>query len=115
MKREMHKYSCEVAILARCAGQYGMFWKYHDLVFSRQNEINNKNNRLWAKEIGLTDEQIDSCLDSKDMINKMKSDVELGNKLGVNATPTLFFNGKQFIGRLSLESMSREVDAILND
>ena len=40
MGRQLHDYACEAAVLGRCAGQYGRFWPFHDLVFANQSSIN---------------------------------------------------------------------------
>ncbi len=37
------------------------------------------------------------------------------DKLGVNSTPTFFINGKKFIGDLSMDQMSKEIDPYLKE
>lgn len=101
MQNKMHEHACQLAILARCAGQYGKFWAYHDLAFEKQGELNAKSPVLWAKQVGLTEEQTSSCLKDKSLSDKLQDDIALGTKLGINGTPTIFLNGQQFRGRWS--------------
>jgi protein-disulfide isomerase len=41
---------------------------------------------------------MNECLTSPDIMAKIKDDVEVGNKAGVNATPTIFINGRKYLG-----------------
>lgn len=114
VQSRIHDQACSAAIIARCAGQYGKFWEYHDIVFSRQSSITAANLRQWGGEIGLTEEQMTTCLNSKDMKDKLAEDVALGNKLGVDSTPTLFINGRKLLGGRSISDLKSEIDQLLN-
>ncbi len=114
VQARIHDQACNAAILARCAGQYGKFWQYHDIAFSRQSSMNAANLRQWGAEIGLTEEQMTTCLNSKDMKDKLAEDVALGNKLGVDSTPTLFINGRKLLGGRSISDLKSEIDELLN-
>jgi protein-disulfide isomerase/uncharacterized membrane protein len=94
----MHAYSCEIAQLARCAGRYGKFWDYHLKAFEEQSLASSEKAKEWGKKVGLTDAQMNECLTSPDIMAKIKDDVEVGNKAGVNATPTIFINGRKYLG-----------------
>jgi protein-disulfide isomerase/uncharacterized membrane protein len=109
IKRKFHDFACESAIMARCAGRFGKFWQFHDLVYARQNEINSENLKAFAKEVGLTDAQIAECVDSKDLLTKVKDDIEMANKAGVDATPTFFINGRKVLEIRSEEGLSSAV------
>ena len=113
MPGPMHQLACDMATLARCAGQYGKFWQYHDLVFDNQQSASPALLRSWAKEVGLNDEQIKTCLSSKSIIDKIRDDIQIANKLGVNSTPTLYINGYKFVGR-GANALKLEIDKILN-
>lgn len=97
--RPMHKYACDVAILARCSGLYGKFWEFHNLAFKEQSSISAQAAIGWAKEVGLSEEQIKSCQSDSSLMEKIKDDIQLANTIGVDATPTLYINGRQFVGR----------------
>jgi len=114
VQARIHEHACTAAILARCAGQYGKFWQYHDTVFQRQSSINAANLRQWGTEVGLTSEQMTTCLNSKDMKDKIAEDVALGNRLGVDSTPTLFINGRKLLGGRGINDLKNEIDQLLN-
>ena len=100
--RPFHKNACRIAMLARCAGLYGKFGAYHDMAFL--NHESKKSDRAidWAKNIGLTSEQIDACLGDQTLLDKIKEDIKIGRSIGVQGTPAIFINGKRFRGERSL-------------
>ncbi len=99
LKRPMHVFSCKIAILARCAGQFQKFWQYHDLAFTNQETASAQNAEQWAHEVGLSSSQIKSCLEDESLLAKIKDDIDQAISMDVSATPTVFINGKAFIGQ----------------
>lgn len=114
VQARIHESACNAAVMARCAGQYGKFWQYHDLAFNFQKEMSQKTIRQWGTQVGLTDEQMDQCLASKDILEKVKADIALGNQLGVDSTPTLFLNGRKVLGGRGISELKNEIDQLLN-
>ncbi len=110
---QMHPEACRLAVLARCAGQYGKFWPYHDLVFERSRDISKENTSKWALEVGLTSSQIEACLSNESLLEKIKDDVTLGNKIGVDGTPTIFINGRKYLGPRNFEVLQDEITNLL--
>jgi protein-disulfide isomerase len=105
MQGKFHEHSCKAAIMSRCAGEQGKFWQYHDLAFKNQATINEANLKAWATELGMSQDQINLCWNSKDILAKVQDDIEQGNKAGVDSTPTLFINGKKVMGGRSIEEL----------
>ncbi len=113
MKRPMHPFACKIAILARCAGQIGKFWQYAQEAFDDQEHADAKKAENWATSVGLSDADIKRCLSDKSIVEKIQNDVELGRKLEISGTPTIFVNGRAFIGS-SNEKLREEVTKILS-
>ena len=63
--------------------------------------------------IGLTEEQITACEASPDLLAKIKDDIEIGNKVGVDATPTLFINGQKVTGSRGLQNLRAQIEILL--
>lgn len=101
LQHRMHEYACTAATMARCAGRYGKFWSYHDIAFAKQGELNDVSSKQWVKELGLTDEQVQACQADKGIAEKIRDDISLGIKLGIDGTPTVYLNGRRFVGRWS--------------
>lgn len=115
MSRSFHKWACDAAIIARCAGRHGKFWPMHDKIFQEQANLSGKNLTSWAKEMGLSEEQISACRSSKDILAKIQDDISLGDKAGVTGTPTLYINGRQVIGGRELNKLRNTIQKILGE
>jgi len=79
---------------AYCAGDQGKFWQYHDELYSNQQQegivwVSKDSLKKFASNINVSDiEQFSDCLDSHKHLDTVKTNNELVNKLGINATPT---------------------------
>jgi protein-disulfide isomerase len=93
-----HAGSCSLALGGLCAQDQGKFWPYHDRVFAAQNELHNPQAsdvlRL-AAEAGLDTTALGKCLESGATRQRLTAQINEAQKGGVNATPTLFINGKR--------------------
>ena len=110
----IHPQACETAILARCAGLKGKFWEYHDQVFPLQKNLKAGAHKVVAKELGLDEELINNCLESADLVDKIKHDIELGTRLGIRATPSIYINGREYYGAKDLATLSQVLDLLLS-
>ncbi len=110
---KMHEFACQAAVMSRCAGQAGKFWEYHKIAFEKQADINTNNIKAWGASVGLTPDQMDSCLNSKDMMDKVKDDITLGNKLNIDSTPTVYINGRKLLGGRGINDLRQHIDELL--
>ena len=84
---------------ARCAGDQGKYWQYHDYLFEHQNGENEgafakEHLKNFALQIGLNGGEFNNCIDSGKHAQDVANDTEMGRKFGVTGTPTTFINGK---------------------
>lgn len=103
---------------ARCANDQGKFWQYHDYIFSHQAGENkggfSKDNlKKFAGELGLDQQQFNSCLDSDKYMQAVKDDTEAGKAAGVNSTPFTFINGESIKGLKSLDIYKTTIEKYL--
>lgn len=113
ISRKLHEQACELAVMARCAGEAGKFWQYHDLAFGNQKLIDAEKPRQWAKIVGLSDSQIETCANSKAILNKVKDDIRLGNSIGVQGTPSIYINGRKLLVNANFVTVAAEIEKIL--
>ena len=114
MQRSIHEHACDIARLARCAGQFGKFWQYHDLAFAEQREADADKVVAWAQQVGLSAEQIATCRASPSIVEKIQDDIALGSRIGVEGTPAVFINGKRYVGAPQVEALRQAIDSLLN-
>ncbi|MFZ1019745.1 MAG: thioredoxin domain-containing protein [Minisyncoccia bacterium] len=93
--------SAEAAQAARCAGDQGQFWEYHDYLFAHQKGENqgafsNPNLESFAKILGLNTINFNQCLDSGKYAQAVAASKAEGDAAGVTGTPKGFIlvNGK---------------------
>ena len=115
MTTEMHKHACEFSYLARCAGKYGdkEFWKMHDGIIGLFKADKKSSTRL-IEEAGLNEKEMKECMVSAEVRQRVMADAELGNKLGINSTPSIFINGKR-VKIVSPQVISGVIDRILQN
>ena len=108
-----HPYALQAAEAARCAGEQGRFWAYHDLLFERQSPGKGWDFSSLANELGLQHDAFHGCLDSGRYRDQIMKDLQDGLKLGVMSTPTFFVNGRPLVGAQPLVNFQALIDTLL--
>jgi protein-disulfide isomerase len=99
-------------MLAHCAPP-DRFFALVDLLFQKQKEwafVDDPKTALFSlvKQAGFTQESFDACLTNQKMLDGVNSVRDrAASKLGVNATPTFFINGKKKEGEQTLEDLDK--------
>jgi protein-disulfide isomerase len=78
----------------------GKFWPMHDKLYANAKLINRDNILLWAKGLGLDMSKFTDAMDSAAVKMLVDREIEEGDRVGVNGTPTVFVNGKKYQGAL---------------
>jgi protein-disulfide isomerase len=94
---------------ARCAGEQGQFWPYHDLLFERTN-VTAQALKQYAADLKLDAAKFDACLDSGRYRAAINADLEEGVRLGVTGTPTFFINGTPLVGNVPIADFQRAIE-----
>lgn len=94
----MHQFACLAAMAAECAAAQGRFWEYHDLLFEHQSKLDRDSLIEYAQRVGLDRTTFLACLDSDAPHEAIARDVAEGMRLGIEATPTFFLNGRTLTG-----------------
>lgn len=87
--------STKSAEAARCAGDQGKFWNYHDYLYSHQNGENegsfsDLNLKSFAKTIGLNITDFNKCFDNGKYTQAVEDSKNEGSNAGVSGTPKGF-------------------------
>lgn len=80
---------------SRCAADQGRYWEYHDNLFRNQSRwaaLTAPGSTFieYAETLGLDSDVFSSCLNSDQHAVLVTANMELGNVLGVNGTPTIY-------------------------
>jgi protein-disulfide isomerase len=86
---------------ARCAGDQGRFWEYHDRLLGQQSQWSQDPRTpvdqllQFGRDLNLDMGMFESCLRSDQHAEVVTANRLLGETLGVGGTPTVFINGRQ--------------------
>jgi protein-disulfide isomerase len=95
---------------AHCAGEQGKYWEMHDAMFANQRALHVPSLKQAARALGIDGEKFDQCLDSGKHTANVRADYELGEKMGVNSTPTIYINGRPLVGAQPFEQFRLIID-----
>lgn len=74
------------------------FYKFHRLVYQGRGVIDDKRAFEAAKQIGLDPQKVFDLANSESFAGDMKQHLQLGDALGIQATPGLVIKGVSFVG-----------------
>jgi protein-disulfide isomerase len=74
------------------------FYRFHRLVYQGRGVIDDKRAFAAAKEIGLDPQKVLDLANSESFAADMKQHLQLGDALGIQATPGLVIKGVAFVG-----------------
>jgi len=102
---EAHPHAVHAAETAEAAAVQGKFWEMHDLLFKRQEALEDSDLIRYAKEIALDASRVKEELAAGTYASRVRQDFRSGVRSGVNGTPTFFINGARHDGSWDLEPL----------
>lgn len=115
----MHPWAMAAAEMAECVSlqKTEEFWKVYDFLFENQAQLNPGNlkekvTEFVAQNVDVDKVQYKLCVDNGLATGPISRDVELGQKLGVRGTPTLFINGAVYSGFKDSTQLRALVEAV---
>ncbi len=101
-----HKNAMLAARAVNAAGRQGQFWQMNGKLYETQTDWSESDKARdlfigYARDFGLNLDQFKLELDIADIAARIAQDLAGANELGVNATPTLYFNGVKYTGSLT--------------
>ena len=107
---DIHAHALAASAAAEAAALQGSFWEMHELLFHRQQALEDQDLRGYAAELGLDLERFDVDRVSAGVLARIRRDVESGLATGeVHGTPTLFIDGTVHRGPYDAASLLQEV------
>lgn len=110
-----HRMACAAARGGICAAKQGKFWDFHDQVFDRQDDLSAATLEDIAKKTGLDTAAYEACLKDPSTETQLQQDMQYGEMINLQSTPTLVINGRKLIGGRTPADLEKLLDAIEND
>ena len=118
---QIHPWAKAAAIAGHCVFRQNpqAFWQYHDWMFEHQADINPANLKDKVLEFAQSVKDLDGmqlgrCLESKATEGEVDASIALGKSLGINATPTVFINGRRLVGDIPWQNLQQIINLELN-
>ncbi len=92
---DRHPRSCQAAWAAEAARRQGEFWAFHDGLFASNLNARESTIHGVARGAALDMERFETDRAAETTLARVRSDIELGARLGVDATPSVFLNGRR--------------------
>ncbi len=101
-----HPHAIQAAQAALYARDHGKFWPMHDALFEKQTQLSDETIRGLAEQLGMSGADLGKALDSGKLRAEVEASKERGVSAGVDATPTIFVNGRKLSLLASPEVLS---------
>ncbi len=110
--------SRDAANAARCAGDQGKFWEYHDLLYGSQS---GENQGAFSKDrlkslgagLGLGAASFGACIDGGSHLAAVQADFADVSSKGFNGTPTFVIGTQRIVGAQPFEVFQAAIEAAL--
>ena len=112
---ETHPQAALAAAAALAADKQGKFWPMHDALFAHRNDLSRPAILEIAKQNGLNVTRFQSDWDSTEVRETVVRDVQDGDRVRVEGTPTVFVNGQRFNGQITADGLSAVIDEALKN
>ena len=114
----IHPQAQLAAEAARCAGDQAFHAEMHDLLFSRQDAWNGRDDVAtifsgFAAELGLDTVAFDACLKAGTHREAVLANLDYGISLGIDGTPAFFVNGNFISGAQPFEVFQQAIESLL--
>ncbi|MBX2810794.1 MAG: thioredoxin domain-containing protein [Myxococcales bacterium] len=102
--------SLMAAKATEAARQQGQFWQMAELIYQNQRDISEARLNGYAQQIGLDMKKYAAAMANSSTEKTVLADRELGSKLGITGTPTVFVNGRPLGTQHDPRRMSLRLD-----
>lgn len=106
----IHPEARPAALTANCAYEQGVFWEYHDMLFSMEQGLGREAYLEYASQLDIDQEAFADCIESDRYKAEVQGDFDFAAQLGVRSTPTFFINGIAVVGAQSFDIFQQVIE-----
>ena len=105
-----HERAVPSCVAALAASRQGQFWEMHDALFASAPDLSDEALETCATDIGLDMDQFRQDIADEALLEEVLADKLEAQELGVDRTPSIFINGKRYLGELSEVELADRID-----
>ncbi len=98
-----HAGAGNMAIIALYANEKGKFWEVNDLLFGLAEKKADFNTKIISQQVGISNRELSAALKSKSLRLRLKHDIAVGIKYGIDGTPAFIIDEMVHVGRIPPE------------
>lgn len=108
-----HKHALPAARIAECIGDRDLLARWIDLVYEKRDSIGVKSWGAFAGEAGIQDTTyVRACVDDPFWDARINGGRKLGERININATPTVIINGWRYSGVPTFQELKRVAEEL---
>ncbi len=111
---DFHPNAYIAAEYAQCANAQAKFWPFHNLIYQHYDSLTPESIKEYAIQAGIDPRMLQQCIDEGNGRNEVEADLASASEVGVQATPTIFVNGRE-VRDTSMAGLSAAIEQALND
>jgi protein-disulfide isomerase/uncharacterized membrane protein/rhodanese-related sulfurtransferase len=101
VKRPFHPMACKAAFFAKCAGEQGKYWEYHDELYKNQEILSDEIFENIGKMLSLNVEQLKTCAASERVRASVAKEIDEALSYKVRGTPSFRIFGELLTGMIN--------------
>jgi protein-disulfide isomerase len=102
---QVHSHAGHAAEVAEAAAAQGKFWEMHDILFARQDALDDADLLKYAAELSLDSDRVSRELAGHEYARRVEEDQQSGLDSRVSGTPTFYIDGTRYDGSVALRDM----------
>lgn len=107
---DIHAQAFQASRAARCAGEQQRFWEFHRDLLMGPGDFSDADLKRRAAGLALDQAAFAECLASERHSDAIQASLDAASRVGVQATPTFFINGRRLSGAQPLEEFVTIID-----
>jgi protein-disulfide isomerase len=118
---QIHPWAKAAAIAGRCVLRQSpaKFWEYHDWIYGKQSDITVENLKDQVLSFATSAKDLDTlqlgrCMDTKAPEAEVDASIAEARGLKVDATPTMFVNGRRLVGNYPWPNLEQIINGEMN-
>jgi protein-disulfide isomerase len=109
----VHPHALHAALASEAAAAQGKFWPMHDLLFANQSHLKLQQLRGYAERLELDMARYDAEMNEDFYLQRVREQIEGGERSGARGTPTFFVNGALQDVSFGLQALRERVGRLL--
>ena len=89
----VHPHALSAALASEAAAAQGKFWDMHDVLLENQAHLKTNHLRGYARRLELDPARYEAEMEEQLYLQRVREQIDGGEKSGVRGTPTFFVNG----------------------